>query len=545
MPTRVAIYARVSTEGQAQEGTIESQIVALREYAAAQEFETIEECLDDGYSGTNLTRPGLDRLRDLALQGLIDAVVILSPDRLARRLAHQVVILEELEKRHVKAIFTNYKLGDTPEDNLLLGIQGLFSEYERTKLIDRTRRGRIQAARKGHVLGGIAPYGYRLLHKTKDSPARYDVNPLEADTVRLIFRLISDDKLSLRGAAKYLNHNSIPTRSGAPWSSSTLADILRNEAYIGNAYTFRHTYVEPTHCRTRTPYRKVKNTTKKLRPQSDWISIPIEPIIDRATYDAARAQMQLNIERSPRNNWRNQYLLRLLTVCGLCGCHISGISSNNHTYYRCSVRQNGSKKAIPHDQSVSVQHPKLDGLVWDALVELMDDPQRLEAHLAKRQAIREAPVHSVDERANAKAQATLDAEEERLLDAYREKVIDLAQLKKQMQKLEGKRAHLKGLQEALARSTETLERPTITRDMLEDLSARYRHAMANADFTARRQIVETLITEVTLYPGKAVVSGVIPIDNALLRPLFPLPPGSLARGRCAALGRPLTIEHPC
>jgi len=523
---RVAIYARVSTERQAQEGTIESQIVALQEYATANQYEIVEQCIDDGYSGTNLVRPGLDRLRDLALQGLIEAVVMLSPDRLSRKHVHQVVILEELEKRHVKPIFTNYKLGDTPEDNLLLGIQGLFSEYERTKLLDRTRRGRIQAARNGHVIGGIAPYGYRLIHKTKDTPAHYEVNPLEADTVRLIFRLITEQKLSLRATANYLNQNRIPTRSGSPWGSSTLAGIVSNEAYIGNAFTFRHVCVEPSRPRGRTPYPKVKNTSKKVRPRADWIPIPIEATIDQATFDAARAQMALNTDRSPRNSKRNDYLLRLLTVCGLCGCHVSGTSSNGRSYYRCTSSRNGSKHAIRHDQVVAVRHPKFDGLVWDALVDLLDDPARLEAHIAKRQLLPQQQPLSPDLQAHEQASAKLDAEQERLLDAYREKVIDLAQLKRQMGKLTEKRAHHNAVREALARRTEPLERPRITRDMLGHLSSRYRRAMANADFTARRQIVESLVTGVTLLPGKAVVSGVIPVDDGVLRPLFRAPADS-------------------
>jgi site-specific DNA recombinase len=526
---KVALYARVSTERQAQEGTIESQIVALREYAAANSLEVLEECIDDGYSGTNLVRPGLDRLRDLATQGMIEAVVMLSPDRLARSLAHQVVILEELQKRQVKPIFTNYKLGDTPEDNLLLGIQGLFSEYERTKLLDRTRRGRIQAARNGNVLGGTAPYGYRLIHKTKESPAHYEVNPVEADTVRLVFRLVAEDKLSLRGAAGYLNEKGILPRSGRPWRSSTLADILRNETYIGNAYTFRHASVEPTRPRTRSPYRKVKNTAKRLRPPAEWIPIPIEAIIERSTYDAVRVQMQLNTERSHRNNRCNQYLLRLLTVCGLCGSRIYGVANNRRTYYRCSAPT--SRRASPENHPVSIRQAKLDALVWDALVELMDDPEQLEAHLGKRQAIPEIPSHSHEMQAHEKALAALETEEGRLLDAYRENVIDLEQLKTQMQKLKARRAHLEGLQEALARSSATPQRPAITREMLGDLSARYRRAMANVDFSARRKIVEDLVTQVAIYPGRAVVSGIIPIDNGRLSPACLLPPGSLARGR--------------
>jgi len=520
---RVAIYARVSTEKQAQEGTIESQLVALREYAAANQYDTIEECIDDGYSGTNLVRPGLDRLRDLAHQGLIDAVVILSPDRLARNLSHLLVILEELDKRHVRPIFTNHKLGDTPEDNLLLSIQGAVSEYERTKILERTRRGRVQAAKNGHVIGGIAPYGYRLAYKTKDTPAHYEVNALEADTVRLIFRLITEDKLSLRATATYLNQHGIPTRHGSPWLSSTLAGIIANEAYVGHAYTFRHVCVPPTRPRGHTPYPKVKNTSTKLRPRADWIPIPIEAILDQATFDAAQTQMALNIDRSPRNTKHNQYLLRLLTVCGLCGCHISATSGHGRSYYRCYTKRSGSRHAIPHDQVVSVRHPKLDALVWDALVDLMDDPARLEAHLAKRHPLPKEQAPSPELQAHAKAAAALDAEEERLLDAYREKVIDLAQLKRQMGKLMEKRAHHNAVRDALARRTQPVERPRITRDMLGDLSTRYRRAMANADFAARRQIVESLVTGVTLYPGKAVLSGVIPIDDGGLRPLYRAP----------------------
>jgi site-specific DNA recombinase len=307
---RVALYSRVSTEKQAQEGTIESQIVALREYAAANSYEILEECIDDGDSGTNLVHPGLERLRDLAHEGQIEAVVILSPDRLTRNLSHLLVIQEELEKQHVRPIFTNHRLGDTPEDKFLLNMQGAVSEYERTKILERTRRGRIQAAKKGHVIGGIPPYGYRLIHKTKDTPAHYEIHPLEADTLRLIFRLITEDKLSLRATAKYLNQNGIPPRSASQWGSSTLAGIVSNEARIGNACSFRHVCVEPTRPRGRTPYPKIKNTSKKLRPQTEWIPIPIEAIIDHTTFDAAQAQMALNIDRSPRNTKHNQYLLR-------------------------------------------------------------------------------------------------------------------------------------------------------------------------------------------------------------------------------------------
>jgi len=145
-------------------------------------------------------------------------------------------------------------------------------------------------------------------------------------------------------------------------------------------------------------------------------------------------------------------------------------------------------------------------------------PARLEAHLAERQLLPREQPHSPDLRAYERSSAKLDAEEDRLLDAYRGKVIDLAQLKRQMGKLTVKRMHQDAARRALARCTEPLERPRITRDMLG-----CRRAMANADFSARRQIVASLGAAVTLCPGKAVVSGVIPIDDSGLRPLFRAP----------------------
>jgi len=154
---KVAIYARVSSESQPQEGTIQSQLEALRDHAKAQSFTIVEECLDDGYSGTNLVRPALDRVRDLAAQGLIEAVLVLSPDRLSRNYPQLVILQEEFDRRGIKLLFTNKQIGDTPEDKLLLGMQGLFAEYERTKILDRTRRGRLMRARQGHLSGGNVP----------------------------------------------------------------------------------------------------------------------------------------------------------------------------------------------------------------------------------------------------------------------------------------------------------------------------------------------------------------------------------------------------
>ncbi len=185
---RVALYARVSSEQQAEAGTIDSQIAALRERIALDGYRQTEELtfIDDGYSGASLIRPALEQLRDEAVLNGIDRLYVHSPDRLARKYAYQVLLVDELRRYGVEIVFLNREVGQTPEDNLLLQMQGMIAEYERAKILERSRRGKRHAAKSGEVcvLSG-SPYGYRYISKQDgDGQARYEVSPEEAQIVR-------------------------------------------------------------------------------------------------------------------------------------------------------------------------------------------------------------------------------------------------------------------------------------------------------------------------------------------------------------------------
>ena len=148
-----AIYARVSSDKQREENTIASQTAALVAFARAEQFEVPKEWVfeDDGYSGANLIRPGLERVRDLAAEGLIQAVLIYAPDRLSRRYAHQILLIEELARAGVETLFVRAPRGSTPEDELLVQFQGMIAEYERAQILERSRRGKRHRARQGEV----------------------------------------------------------------------------------------------------------------------------------------------------------------------------------------------------------------------------------------------------------------------------------------------------------------------------------------------------------------------------------------------------------
>jgi len=349
---RVALYARVSSESQEARGTIGSQLEVLRARIAVEGHELIAEFCDDGYSGARLDRPGLDRMRDQAEAGAFEAVWCLSPDRLARAYAYQVLVLDELTQLGVRVLFSDAPAFDDadPQLQLLTQVQGVIAEYERAKIAERNRRGRLWRSRAGEVVSWKAPYGYRRVARDASGPARLDVFEPEAAVVRRIF----DDHLSgghsIRQIVRRLNTDHITTPTGkTEWWHSTVCRILRNEAYVGAVY-FNQTETVAT-----TSRNGRRSTTQRPRPREEWIAIPCPPIIADTVFDAAQRVSRDNSKWSPRNlpDDVEAWLLRRLVRCGACGvtvgCHKMVTRSGKvHRYYWCpnhaSVREGGEQR---------------------------------------------------------------------------------------------------------------------------------------------------------------------------------------------------------
>jgi len=185
-----AIYARVSSDKQKEENTIASQTAALIAFAREQGYSVPDEWVfeDEGYSGATLVRPGLERVRDLAAEGQIQAILVHAPDRLSRKYAYQVLLTEEFARAGVEVLFVKAPRNATAEDQLLLQFQGMIAEYERAQILERSRRGKRHRAREGQVsvLSG-APFGYRYVRKTDQMAAYYEVIEAEAQIVRSVF----------------------------------------------------------------------------------------------------------------------------------------------------------------------------------------------------------------------------------------------------------------------------------------------------------------------------------------------------------------------
>src|SRR5436853_2797633 len=282
-PTQVAIYARVSSDQQAEAQTIASQVAALRERVTAEGLVLPEamQFLDEGYSGATLIRPALERLRDVVAARAVDRLYVHSPDRLASKYAYQVLLVDEFRRAGVEVIFLNRALGQSPEDDLLLQVQGMIAEYERAQIIERHRRGKPHAARAGavNVLSG-APYGYRYVSKyAGGGQARYDIVPEEARVVRQVFDWIARDRLSIGEVCRRLTRAGEVTRTGKrAWDRSVVWGMLKHPAYMGTA-AFGKTRQEPLHPRLRAQRGRPPQPRRAVStvdgPPEVWSPIPV------------------------------------------------------------------------------------------------------------------------------------------------------------------------------------------------------------------------------------------------------------------------------
>jgi site-specific DNA recombinase len=295
---RAAIYARVSSERQAQEDTIDSQVQALRARVHEDGLTLDEELcfIDDGYSGSTLVRPALERLRDHSAAGAIDRLYVHSPDRLARRYAYQALLVDEFQHCAVELVFLNRPLGKGPEDDLLLQVQGIVAEYERAKILERSRRGRLHAARRGRVsVLSQAPYGYRYVPKgIAGGEARYEVCLAEAKVVQEIFRWVAFERLSISQVARRLAAQGILSPRGRTvWDPSTVWGMLRNPAYKGIAgYGKRR--IGP---RLPKPRLQRNSSEQPRRPVSScrtspdqWTGIPVPAIVAEGVFEMVQEQ---------------------------------------------------------------------------------------------------------------------------------------------------------------------------------------------------------------------------------------------------------------
>ena len=245
---------------------------------------------------------------------------------MARRYAYQVLLLEEFRKAACDVEFIERPLSDDPHDQLLLQIQGAIAEDERAVLAERFRRGKLQKARAGQWGAGQGPSGYRYVPKRDGVPGHWEIDEDEAAVVRMLYRWLVDERMTVRPIIKRLAAGPWRPRNGQRlWSHAVVHRILSDPLSTGTAYANRYVHVAPRQPRSAGP-RAGLPTCREPRPREEWIPIPVPAIIDRVTHQDASEQLARNSALSFRNNTRNDYLLRCLLTCRTCGLAMCGVT---------------------------------------------------------------------------------------------------------------------------------------------------------------------------------------------------------------------------
>ncbi len=512
---KVVLYARVSTEAQASRGTIGSQVEVLEARAATEGHEVVGRFCDDGCSGARLDRPGLDALRDAAEAGGIEAVWCLTPDRLARNYAYQFLVTEELARHGVKILFTDAPaLDDDPQARLLTQMQGVIAEYERAKIAERNRRGKLWRAPAGEAVQWQAPYGFRRLPRSAAGPAHLEVHEPEAAVVRAIFDHYTAGGLSMRQITRRLADDQIPSPSGrAVWNISTISGLLTNRAYIGSWYYNRSESLPakgPT-----------GSDRRRARPAEEWIPIPVPPIVTEDTFDAAQAVSRDNSAWSPRNTTPGAWLLRGLVVCGACGVRIScrqmKPKAKIHRYYWCQnhdpLRAGGEDRRCPERH---IRADELDDFVFDQVRQALLRPDVL---LAGEMALAAATPTPDDElltvqlgKLDRRVERT-ETERRRLIDLYQTGLIDKNELTRRAADIDARHRQLQAERTGLIEQRSELTRGNQLRRRVTNFAKKVTHAIDELDFEQRQQLLRLVVEEVRVKGWHVEIKLRIPLEE--------------------------------
>jgi site-specific DNA recombinase len=443
-------------------------------------------------------------------------VVVCAPDRLARNFVHQMVVLEELQRRGVRVVFIDRPLSDDPHEQLVTQIRGAVAEYERTLIADRMRRGRLARLRSGQLLPWTrAPYGYRLHPERPRDPAAVQIDPVAAVVVQELFADYAAGGVTLHALAARLTRRGVPTPTGKPvWRPGSVRQLLTNPAYKGQAASGR--------LRT-TPARQRKSALEpvgrgvstRTHPPKEWITVPVPALVSAEQFDLVQRRLASN-QRSARRSTIHPYLLRGLVSCGVCRLSCSGITrtarDTRYRYYRCLGKRapvsSGRLRCCP---ARFIPATQLDELVWADLCTILARPDLVDQALQRARSGAWVPQELRRRLATLQqVRAGVARQQQRLLEAYLAEVIDLPAFQRQQRTLGQQEADLLAREREVAAHGERLLEVSAIAQSMTTVLQRLRASLGQASYAQRRQLVELLIDRVVVTDGQVEIRYVIP-----------------------------------
>lgn len=383
---KAVCYARVSTPGQAEGYSLETQHAATEQLARRLGATAIEH-IEDTYTGTALNRPAMNYLRDLVRRRACDIVVVYDPDRFSRNLTDLLIIAREFDRAGVALHFVNFSWEDSPTGRLFLQMRGAIAEFEHALILERTTRGKTRKAALGKLRTYAQPYGYRFDRDT-DSLVIY---PPEAAWVQRIFEWWVQEQLSTWAIAQRLAALGVPGPKGPTWSYVQVWRILRSRTYVGQL------------------------VRRDERP--DWEPVRVPPIVDEALWQQAQTLWERRKRFNPRST-RGTFLLQGLLRCGACGRRLTVFTTTQRgrrwSYYTCRGRHRrvfGPEETMTRCPTKPIRTDDLDQQVWDQIRQFLAHSEQYVDELRQLEAVRQGPIHQRLAEARARLRHAREAED--------------------------------------------------------------------------------------------------------------------------------------
>ena len=500
---RAALYARVSTARQEQEETIDSQVAEVRQRILADaSFLTDQSTyIDEGYSGSLLERPALDAMLDAAKNKEFDVLYIYDLGRLSRQLSHLLIVIEQLEKYECEVVSLHERITGTPEDKFLLQIMGSMHEYERAKIAERFRRGKMYKARSGKIVGYNPPYGYRY----NKNAGEFEIFEPEARVVRMIFDWIANDGLSTYRVIEKLHEHGIPPRKQQDeyWSRGPIARMLNNETYFGKHHFNKSESILPRYrLKSESKYRKIQKTGRRIRSRDEWIEFDVPAIVSEELFNKARLSISRNAKFNPKNR-KHDYLLTSLIKCP-CGANRNGDGPDGKKYYRCTSRH--PFRPMQTQCKVGGINVKVaDAYVWDKISELLTSPELIRMHAERWLKRQNATRMSIDTKSLEAQHTGLLNEQKRYVDAYGKGLISEQLFADKMKETN---KQIDAVNKDIIKASEN--RVVTGKIDVEQLVERATRKIGNLEFDQKKFIVERVIDKIVADPKEFTIWGHIP-----------------------------------
>ena len=492
----IAIYCRVSSDEQAERGTIDNQKQFAEQYCRLHNLSIYDYYMDDGITGTMPIhkRPAGQRLLRDAANKCFDTVVFYKLDRLGRSLRVILDAVGQLERLgiSIKSMTEQFDT-TTPAGRFGLNIFATVAELDRETILDRMHQGALRHARLGKWLSGLPPYGYKVVdgYLEPDEQPIYGLPYSPTDVIRMIFELAAKGQSTI-SIANHLNDLGIPSKyklydtsrkCSGYWYQSKVLNILHNTVYYG--------------------YRVHGKLSDS--PKAEQVEQTVPAIVDKELWDSAQAKLKLNFMQ-PTLVKQHEYLLRGLIKCGLCGssyCGITtGVGKRSHgkptTYYACSGKTKARPKATAHlrCRATNVKADWLEDIVWQDCLQYIMAPGKV---IVDSKAVFDAEAAQRELDAMTASMGALDKERQSAISLAVKGIISDDDLASQLADIDARRQQLAAkISDAKTVMDKQLAGDNGINHFYERLQQLKRQIEAGIDFKAKRAIIQELIERITI-----------------------------------------------